>query len=177
MRMMSALAAAAAAACCLIAPASAQPTGAISCPVDALSAKQRVDLGASLMDGSGAVATRAHDAIARPAAACAKANHWTAARTDAAITWGVWALMGEEAERRSGLSPADLTILHAYVDEDPSLIDGLDRFSAAQVDHLVEALRQRGAHLHDAGKDTERELGFLMLVKEQKSQEAAFAGG
>ena len=134
-------------------------------------------MGASLIDDQGGnVAIRARDVAAKPAAGCGKANHWTAAQTENAITWSVWALMGSEAEHRSGLSPADLLVIHAYVDEDPHRIDGLDRFSQAQINDLIGALRQRGAHLHDAGKDTERELGFLLPLKEMKAEEAQFAG-
>ena len=168
---------AAAALSCASSAAFAVPPGTIDCAVQGLAAKQSAEMGAALMDDQrGDVAVRARDLVAKPAAVCAKSNRWTAAQTENAITWSVWALMGSEAEHRSGLSPADLRIIHAYVDEDPRRIDGLDRFSQAQINDLVGALRQRGAHLHDAGKDTERELGFLLPLKEMKAEEAHFAG-
>lgn len=162
---------------CVSTAAFGAPPGSIDCAVQGLSAKQRTDVGVALVDDQrGDVAVRVHDILAKPAAVCAKANGWTAVQTESATTWSVWALMGAEVERRSGLSPADLRIMHSYVDEDPRRIDGIDRFSQAQVNDLVRALQQRGAHVHDVGKDSERELGFLLPLKEMKVEEGHFAG-
>lgn len=162
---------------CLAAVASAKPESAIRCPVQGLSDKQRLDLGAALVDDGGNVAVRVQDALARIAAGCARTSRWTAAQTEAATSWGLWDLMVIELERRSGLSATDLAVLHAYVDEDPTRIDGMDRFTDAQVRRLIEALRQRGAHVHDMGGDTVRELAPLMTLREMKKQESAFAAG
>ncbi|MDB5722149.1 MAG: hypothetical protein JWP15_2767 [Alphaproteobacteria bacterium] len=177
MRMFCAAIAAASVGFWLPGAASAKPAGAIDCAVEGLAAKQRAELGTALLDDQrGDIATRAHDIIAKPAAACAGRNRWTDAQAEIAINWSVWDLMGDEVQRRSGLSPADRAIMRLYVAEDPGRVAGLEHFTRAQIGQVMESLRQRGAHLRDAGEEADRQLSVLLMLREMNSEEAHFAG-
>ena len=156
----------------------AAPRGSIECPLQAMSAKDRAGLGVSMINDTDAEAalTAAHNFIADAAKACVKINGWTFDATANAVSWTQWRLMTDELMHETGLTAADLAILRAYVDEDVKRVEGLDRLSSFQRGKLVEELRRRGAHLHEAGDDADRELEVMMLTHEMRIQEAAFAG-
>ena len=156
-------------------PTLAQPAAAISCPVQRLSAKQQGELGTGLADDQGDFAGKAHKIIYDAAEACARTNKWTEKQTDAATNWSTWALLMRVIERRSGLTAADLAIMHTYVDENATKLDGLLDFTAPQLNQLIATLRQRGAHLHDLGKGSEIELSVMLFLKEMNTEQAHFA--
>ena len=153
--------------------ANARPPASIDCPLQHLSAEQQVRFGKELSDHSDTATAKVDDAIAAAAAPCAKANGWPKAKADAAASWGFWAVA--EAERRSGLSAADLATVRAYIDEDPARVAGIN--SDARLQLLVTALRSRGVHLHELSSATLRELGFVMHLQEMRTLETAFLAG
>lgn len=160
---------------CAASAAFAAPATAISCAVQRLSEKQQAELGRGLNDRQGDFAGQANTIIAQSVSVCAKANAWTDKQTDAAIGRSTWHLLNRVIERRSGLTPADLAIMRAYVDENVAKLDGLERYTSAQMSQLIATLRQRGAHLHDVGKDSENELPVLLLFKEMNKKQGRFA--
>ena len=156
-------------------PALAQPAAAINCAVQRLSAKQQAELGTGLADDKGDFASKAQKIIYDAAEACASTNKWIEKQTDAATAWSTWALLIRVIERRSGLTPSDLAIMHTYVDENAAKLDGLLNFTAPQLNQLIATLRQRGVHLHDLGKGSEIEMSVMLFLKEMNTEQANFA--